>query len=175
MVLALITTGCSRPPPAPALEFVHPVPYGLIKTEGVVIESVQGDFILRSGESFNTPFDQDKAWGTWSTLPVAASYAVCTGCRQVRVTVPGQSNKLYGVLHFARMHRAATGPGTRSYLIQIPQQYVDAARDGRVSVVYETVDIAGGLKQSAWTLWLSDLPIETRMDQFRRKRAGAAN
>ena len=161
--LALLAVACAPPPPAPLVW--SPVPYGMIKTEGVVIESdtEREKFVLRSGERFAPPFDVPFAWGSWTglALPDAGTYRQCGGgCRKVRVTVPGRSDKLYGLLYFSQMHPAARGPGTRSYLIQIPQNYVDEARDGRVSVIYETVSHRfPSNSQTGWILWLSDMPF----------------
>jgi hypothetical protein len=159
ITLVLFTAACTPvPPPEPW----RPVPFGMIKTEGVTIEAEKGDFVLRSGERFETPFDDAAGWASWGSgdLPTATAYSSCDDkCRKVRVTVPGQTNKLYGILHFARMHPDTRGPGTRSYLDQVPQRYVDEARDGRVSVVYETVTRSDNETQSGWTLWLSDMPF----------------
>ena len=185
VALAIFTTACARAP-APAPEPWRPVSFGMVKTEGVIIEAEKGDFVLRSGERFETPFDDGAAWITWPSLtegkaftaadsdcdsrckklrlkgamPTATAYRGCDSkCRKVRVTVPGESDKLYGILHFARMHPDTRGPGTRSYLIEIPRRYVDEARDGRVSVVYETVTRVDNKTQTGWTLWLSDMPF----------------
>ena len=47
---------------------------------------------------------------------------------------------------------------TRSYQIAIPEEYVQQALNGQVSVLYEYYD-CGKLNAKTWILWLSDVPF----------------
>ena len=153
------------------------VPQGIIKTKGVKIEAVDGSFVLRSGESFETPSSNTHLW--WQdSPPTPDSFELCkiakrkqSPCTEVIVTVPGKKKPLYGYLNFSKMHPHSKGPGSRSYLIEIPERYVDEASDGRVSLVYEWVSTANIIhrknrrltvedtRQTGWVLWLSDAPF----------------
>lgn len=156
------------------------VPQGLINTPNVTIKAEDGSFVLKSGETFNTPFSSNKTiW--WSTNPPKSdgfqACALTKSCVKVRVTVPKKDKPLYGYISFADVHPKATGPGSRSYFIEVPQRYVNEASNGRVSVVYEWVnttkttghaaiingvtyfDRMVGNKQAGWVLWLSDRPF----------------
>jgi hypothetical protein len=80
--------------------------------------------------------------------------------KPVRVRVPGRSDALYGLISFHELPPATTGPATRSYPITVPQSYVDAATNGRVSIVYETVPtLERNFRFFGWALLLSDRPF----------------
>ncbi len=128
----------------------------VIATEGVTIRAVDDSFMWRSGETINPPKSLQESWSK-KDIPDASN--PCEKCTKVRVAVPGRSTELYGRIKFYKMHKKASGPGSRLYYIQIPQSYVDEAEGGRISVVYELVEVGGRTKQAGWVLWLSDRPF----------------
>ena len=191
VALIIISYGCVAYTPPPPIPY-RDVPQGLINTRGVKIAAEDGSFLLKYGEAFTPPISSNLIW--WDTNPPKSdSFNLCSAmmgssCAKVKVTVPGKKKPLYGYLNFSKMHPTATGPGSRSYLIEIPQRYIDEASGGRVSVVYEWVkatkyttpsatrsrkmSLFGAMavkpapvrttrsnKQTGWVLWLSDAPF----------------
>lgn len=188
VAIVLISYGCVAYTP-PVIQY-RDVPQGMINTKGVKIAAVDGSFVLKYGEPFTPPVSSNLIW--WNNSPPKSdSFKLCSpmgSCAKVKVTVPGKKKPLYGYLNFSKMHPTATGPGSRSYLIEIPERYIDEASGGRVSVVYEWVSASmrtpastsrsrkmsflGALavqsapsqstnnnKQTGWVLWLSDVPF----------------
>jgi len=141
--------------------------HGKILTEGVVITAEDGSFELVSGEVFETPFACNTAgMGMHSASADMASFAQTAleymDARRVRVTVPSLDEPLYGVLVLSHIYRGSSGPATRSFQIQVPEQYVQAALGGRVSVVYERYKTSmegNTFEPKSWVLWISDMPF----------------
>jgi len=129
---------------------------GTLITPGTSIEAIDGSFRIESGQSFNTPF-HSKDCGAWKGVLDAADYKTGIGCggKRVLVRAYGLSEPLYGVLMFLPLPPTATGPASRSYQLEIPQNYIEAAEGGKVSVVYESAAAIDG-SYIAWILWLSD-------------------
>lgn len=91
------------------------------------------------------------------------------GTKHVRIKVPYIDNELYGVLSLDNADQRGYGPGTISYRIVIPEAYVNAARNAKISVVCEYYNIKddtlfdnSNIKKYSWILWLSDM-IEGRI------------
>lgn len=124
-------------------------------TPGVVLEG-EG-FALREGEPIALPYALAPAREREDLVNQYDDFRD-DGARQVRVRVPGLETPLYGVLSLHQLPPDARGPARRSLSVQIPKQYVDAASDGRVSVVYEPV-ASGDAQYYGWILWLSDRPF----------------
>lgn len=150
------------------------VPYGKIVTSGVEITAEDGSFALSSGKVWTPPFQNNPlrsvnaANANMVTLYKAA--LALGGAKKVRVKVPYQSEPLYGVLLLSRVYPGSSSAVTRSYQISIPKSYVDAAQNGKVSVLYEYYDMGGveassligpknGTAPKTWVLWLSDIPF----------------
>ena len=72
----------------------------------------------------------------------------------VRVAYPGLKEPLYGLLLLCRLPYGYSGAASRSYRIEIPQNFVDATEGGRMSVVYEPFTFEEQ-EHTAWALWLS--------------------
>lgn len=75
----------------------------------------------------------------------------------------GRDDIFYGLLEFNKVHEVCNNdPATRAYFISIPQKYLDAARGGNISVVYEyysctPVKKKGTNNYTTWVLWISDI------------------
>lgn len=133
----------------------HRIPNGMLNTSGAQIEQHE-QFVIKSGQLFDTPFALDpQEYDKNARWTERFEAAVNSGARRVRVMVPGRTEPLFGVLALYQVPEKATGPGARSYSIQIPQSYVDEASDGRISVVYELVPVENN-RFVSWMLWLSD-------------------
>ena len=139
---------------------------GTVATEGLTIQAADGSFTLESGQSFRPPFQVD-GYNLWATtqqqqsrtadLTGRALNALEIGAERVIVTTPYLDKPLFGVLLLSKVPTKATGPGARSYYIQVPESYVKEATGGRTSVVYERVQIEGGSEWFNWALWMSDV------------------
>lgn len=98
-----------------------------------------------------------------SLAPTTSNFGVYAdhGAARVRIRVAGLAEPLYGVFALCAVPPGAVGPGSRMYSVQVPQDYVDATTDGRVSVVFEETEFGGAHSGRTWNwiLWLSRLPI----------------
>jgi hypothetical protein len=158
--VALFLIGCAALPPVLVKE-------GRLITPGTSIEAMDGSFVIKSGEIFNTPFYSNRFENASTVCRIftgpgmASKYDIGIKCggKRVRVRIPGLSEPLYGVLMFEQFPGTAQGPASRLYQLEIPQNYVEAAKGGRVSVVYEIVTAPSKLEYFAWILWLSDRPL----------------
>lgn len=160
--------------PAMHLPNYHPVERGIIATPDVTITAEDNSFTLVSGTEFKPPFQVD-SWNVyrrmakkavdnksgWSLRESSGEFLV-DGARRVRINVAGK--QFFGVLSLNMMPEDAYGPASRMYQIEIPQQYIDAASGGKISVVFETAGLPSekGKERSAraWILWLSDRPLK---------------
>jgi len=173
----LLTTACAHRP-------LVRVPRGVVVTPHVEIRAEDGSFTYVSGQPFVSP--RECIWGEGERssseieataklvchqgdaenrcLPRAEDYANALraqppGARRVRVTVPGLTEPLYGVLAFY-CNWSGSAPAMQSLQIQVPQSYVDATSNGRISVVYEMFEIENGMgRLPTWALWLSRQPL----------------
>lgn len=145
---------------------------GIIATPNVTITAEDNSFTLVSGTEFKPPFQVNtsnmiakiiKKYRKGGSAVMREDYGefLNEGARRVMVNVAGK--QLYGVLSLNTMLDGAYGPASRMYQIEIPQEYIAGASGGRVSVVFENVDVQdpkhGSLTAQAWILWLSDMPI----------------
>jgi hypothetical protein len=169
--LACATTGGGAVgPPAPSMT---------IDTPGVTItvSTELGESVFVAGQTYSTystPFSSSRSYYLGlhaEDANVVSMYSVALnsmGARKIMISYPGRDKPLYGVLLLCDIYPGSTGPASRSYQIQVPQQYVDAASNGRVSVVYEKLNSpqngkrdSGGkiISTKSWVLWLSDMPF----------------
>lgn len=158
----LLSVGCAAPP-------WKMVPHGVIAGTGIRIEAANKSFVLESGKAFTPPFEVKPP----SELEFADGEITAYGNtvppqHRVVVYVPGREVPLFGKLMFLKIWPQFDGPASRSYEVQIPSSYIDAATGGRLSVVYETYDddsftnehgVTTPRKRIAWALWLSDRPF----------------
>jgi hypothetical protein len=128
-----------------------------LDTPGVMIDAVDNSFHFKTGDTFPPPF----ASRNCPILPIGSeefSKARVYGAVPVRVTYPNLPAPLYGLLAFCQIPAAASGPGSRRYMVQIPNEYVAATDGGRISVVYELAEYPpNGIPN--WVLWLSRAPF----------------
>ncbi|MBI3111412.1 MAG: hypothetical protein HYZ01_07560 [Ignavibacteriales bacterium] len=165
-----------------ALAPVVNISQGLIATKGVTIQAANGSFVLESGQAFRPPFQVD-GYNLWYTsqgqvsrpadLTGRAMNALEIGAERVIVTTPYLDKPLFGVLLLSKVSNKvsskATGPGSRSYYIEIPETYVREATGGRTSYVYERIQLEGGDEWFNWALWMSDVdfpPLDGGKDRL---------
>lgn len=166
------------------------VPYGkivrnpiTIGTEGLVIEALDGSFKWEYGKNYDLSGInfQTHEWSNTNSLNLKTDdFARLNKQKGIKVSVytPYQDKPLYGFLEINSIYQPCIGksPETRSYYIQVPKAYVDAAQGGKISVVYESYKCTPGYYDthglygkngpkvsqkvlSTWVLWLSDRPL----------------
>lgn len=161
-VLLLFFTGCST------TTYTKKITQGHIQDKDMVIAARDGSFKLQ-GE-FSAPFQSSIHYHSLNTggdkFIKGYRRALEFGAKHVLVKVPFQEKELYGVLALEDADERGFGPGTFSYKIIIPEPYVKAAKDGKISVVYEYYRIKddplfdnSDIKKYSWILWLSDEDI----------------
>lgn len=160
--LLLFLTGCST------TTYTKKIIHGEIQDKEVLIAARDGSFKLQ-GE-FTAPFQSSIHYHSLNIggekFIKGYRRALEFGAKHVLVKVPSQEKELYGVLALEDADERGFGPGTLSYKIIIPQPYVKAAQDGKISVVYEYYRIKddalfdnSNIKKYSWILWLSDKDI----------------
>ncbi len=139
----------------------HAVRTGTLSPEVQRIAAADGSFTLTPGAEFAVPYAAGPAspriCTAESTDIPAEAFEVG---RRVEVTVEGRAEPLHGLLVFCDVPDSATGPGSRSYLVRIPPDFVAATSGGRVSVVFEPAGARGGSREyKGWILWLAEYPL----------------
>lgn len=158
----LFITGCST------TTYNRDIAHGKIESPDIIITAADKSFRLQ-GE-FTSPFQSSTRYNSLEMrdheLPTAYKLALHHGAQHVRVKVPSIDRELYGVLALDKADQDGIGPGTQSYKIIIPQPYIDAAKDGKISVVYEYYKLkndgfidVGDIKERSWILWISDKDV----------------
>jgi len=148
--------------------YTKPILKGKISDSETVISARDGSFKI-SGE-FNSPFQSSIHYHSFNIggkkLINGYYRALEFNAKHVLIKVPSQEKELYGVLALDSADKNGIGPGTKSYKIIIPQAYVQAAKNGKISVVYEYYHLkndglldTSNIKKYSWILWLSDKDI----------------
>lgn len=167
-----VLTACESVPVDVTDRSLKSIPVVHLATPGIRIEARDKSFTLTSGQQAYTPFEMD-IWSADATPYLPANIvngfgaAKTAGAKDVLVYVEGRAAPLYGVLVLSKVFNAASGPGTRSYQIAIPQDKIDAAYSGVTAVVYEDVlwkqvwnsGYTVDNRWHSWVLWLSATPI----------------
>lgn len=158
----LIVTGCS------VTTYNRTISHGKVENPDVVITAADKSFTLK-GE-FTSPFQSSTRYNSLEMpdrdLLKGYRQALHHGAKHVRVKVPNSDKELFGVLALDKADDEGVGPSTQSYKIIIPQPYIDAAKNGKISVVYEyyklkndgLIDVSK-IKERSWILWLSDQDV----------------
>jgi len=141
---------------------------GKIDNPDIVITSIDKQFTLQ-GE-FTSPFQSSTRYNSLQMpdkdLVNAYRNALHKGAQHVRIQLPSEKEAFYGVLALDKADQDGMGPGVKSYKIIIPQPYINAAKEGKISVVYEyyklkndgMIDVSD-IKERSWILWLSDKDV----------------
>lgn len=141
---------------------------GKIENPEIVITARDGSFKI-NGE-FSSPFQSSVHYHSLNISGekfINGYYrALGFNAKHVLVKVPHKDKELYGVLALDNADVQGIGPGTVSYKIIIPESYIDAAKDGKISVVYEYYHLkndglidTSNIKKYSWILWLSDMDV----------------
>lgn len=158
----LIVTGCS------VTTYNRSIAQGKIENPDIVITAEDKSFTMKG--QFTSPFQSSTRYNSLEMpdrdLPKAYRQALHRGAKLVRIKVANTDKELFGVLALDKADDEGVGPSTQSYKIIIPQPYIDAAKDGKISVVYEyyklkndgLIDVSK-IKERSWILWLSDQDV----------------
>src|SRR3954463_7124224 len=142
------------------------IPEGKLKTPGVTITGQDDNFTIKSGDVFTPTFvvDTFPKYGKWDFNNLVEKWdeALAMGAKRVRIAVPSQEEPLYGVLLLGTVAPNVKVAAARSYLLEVPQNYVDEAQDGKISVIYEQAPYKEGQVWFTWALWMSDRPFRTK-------------
>lgn len=161
-LLVFMISGCS------VTTYNRVVTHGKIENPDIAITAVDKSFVLKG--DFTSPFQSSTRYNSLEMpdrdLPKAYRQALHHGAKHVRIKVPGNDKELFGVLALDKADDEGVGPSTQSYKIIVPQPYIDAAKNGKISVVYEyyklkndgLIDV-GKIKERSWILWLSDQDV----------------
>ncbi len=155
----LLISGCST------TTYTKSITKGRIQDSAIIITALDNSFKLQ-GE-FTSPFQSSTRYNSLEMrdkdLPKAYRLALHHGAQHVRIKVPDIEEELYGVLALDKADKDGIGPGAKSYKIIIPKPYIAAAKEGKVSVVYEYYKLRNDgfldvedIKERSWILWLSD-------------------
>jgi len=158
----LFLTGCST------TTYNKEISSGKIQNPEIIITGVN-DFFTLQGE-FESPFQSSTRYNSLEMgdkdLIKGYKNALHHGAKHVKVKVPSLEKELYGVLALDRADQDGVGPGTQSYKIIIPQPYIQAAKEGKISVIYEYYKLkndgfldVSNIKERSWILWLSDKDV----------------
>lgn len=160
--LIFLMSGCAL------TTYNKPIAKGVVENRDIVITAADKSFTLQ-GE-FTAPFQSNLQYNSLK-MPdndLLKSYkdALYRGAKHIRIKIPGEQKELFGVLALDKADQDGIGPGTQSYKIIIPEPYVKAAKNGKVSVVYEyyklkndgLIDVSK-IKERSWILWLSDQDV----------------
>jgi len=141
------------------------IPKGKIENKDIVITARDGSFTIQ-GE-FESPFVSQVHYHSYNKsgtkLIKGYNRALGFNAKHVMVKVPNKDKELFCVLALDNVDIRGIGAGTTSYKIIIPKPYIDAAHDGKISVVYEYYHLKNDeltdlsdVKKYSWILWLSD-------------------
>lgn len=162
LATAILFIGCST------TTYNRDVSKGKINNADIVITAADGSFKLQG--AFTSPFQSSTRYNSLEMpdkdLVKAYRNALHHGAKHVMVKVPSLDKELFGVLALDRADQDGVGPGTQSYKIIVPEPYVKAAQNGKISVVYEYYNLrndgildVGDIKERSWILWLSDKDV----------------
>ncbi len=158
----LFFSGCST------TTYTKQISSGLIDNNDTIISARDGSFRLQ-GE-FIPPYVSSAHYHSLNIsgekLIKGYQRALDFGAKHVLVKVPSRDKELYGVLVLDDIDERGFGPGTLTYKIIIPEPYIKAAKDGKISVVYEYYGVKddalfdnSNIKKYSWMLWISDKDI----------------
>ena len=171
LVVAIVAGAGSDSVPVRTTDFSpRPIAGGTLVNPDLTIFAEDGSFTLQGGQPFRTPFATSAMWSTNVTgpqLPNVYAQARGWGARPVTIRQAGRPD-LYGLLLFNNAIPAAYGPGSQSYYVNIPQDKLDNARMGNITVAFEAMRYrdswdSGYVNNEAdwygWILWMSSAPL----------------
>lgn len=158
-----------------------PIPQGSLINSDLRIQSTGSSWDtpwqVNGGEDFATPFavhwwnGNGPSGLNTNTLLEKYQDAYANGARPVLIHIEGHEKPIHGLLVFNSAIGAAFGPARQSYYLQIPEDKLQQASNGNLTVAYERMswksewirsDIGYGSadkKWFSWILWMSSTPL----------------
>lgn len=163
LISAFFFSGCAEN------NYFTPYKLGYLEGNGITIEAIDKSFVITEGE-FQPPFQTDMLPISGSSLVSfnpsednnlinMSEFALKHGAKRVLIHHPASNKLLYGVLLLNKQYLLATDNNPNSYYIRIPNEYVKATSENKVSVVYETEKHLKSQSFVSWVLWLSETPF----------------
>lgn len=159
LILSSALIGCDR---------TTPIKTGVLKTSGITIKAMDGSYVIKPNKVFKTPHSHkgtfDNACWAGSAIRGDIKYkeALNNNAKKVTINFDNGSPSLFGIMHFCELWIADgiqyIAPDS-GYTIQIPNKYIELARQGKISRVYQTVVKTGRFNHYGWILWLSNKPF----------------
>ncbi|AKE52181.1 hypothetical protein [Kangiella geojedonensis] len=155
-----------------------PIMHGVME-EGLTIVAEDESFELKGGQRFLSPF-QSNLWGYGCDLSSingknvlnSSDKGLRCGGKKVHVFHGNNPEPLYGVLVLNSSIAAAKGPASRSYMIKVPDDKIEHAREGNTAVAFEIMKWDESQRWShtgrtvtnektayGWILWVSAYPL----------------
>jgi len=153
------------------------IPTGTLKNPELTIRAIDGSFTLEGGERFETPFSVH-TWGSKSNCSsidtlvgddLAELYPAALACGAKPVEILREEEEpLYGVLLLNSAISSASGPASRSHLIEVSDSAISRAEGGGISVVFARVPWSwtmsdgrsGDKTWASWFLWISSARLD---------------
>lgn len=148
--------------------------FATLLDSGIVIREANGEWTLTQGGAPLRPARVANV-GYWSYVTASnqrytfSNYSAMLklGTPQqlphydVRVTVAGRDQPLYGILLLSTLPSSVTdATARRTWRIAIPSQYINAATGGVVSYVHGKISVPQQGEYANWILWMSDYPLK---------------
>lgn len=157
LAIAAFAVGCASNPYYVS-ENTSNIANAILARPDTHITAINGKWDISSGQPFKPPFSCH--W--WYGVPRPEDYVDRLDCQngmtKVKVQVKGHPD-LYGVMAFNAVWNEGRGLATESYHVDIPDEYLQAAQAGKLTVVYEAYFDEEGSDFASWILWLSTQPL----------------
>lgn len=139
--------------------------YADLRTENVIIRAVDDDWVIRQGDVFkpqeanilsiHAPFPANLVE---TDLSAYDKRGYRNYVQDVVVEVGGKE-KLYGKILFFRVFDGTkSSSAKRKWTVAVPGEYLQAAREGNVAVVYQPY-LYNERDWASWVLWMSSMPL----------------
>lgn len=162
LLTLILLSGCA------STTYVTPIKKGKIDNPHIIITAQDKSFTLQG--DFNTPFQSSTKYNSLEMrdfeLPKAYKLALVRGAKHITINFPNRDKQYYGVLALDLADKDGIGPSVSSYKIIVPEAYIEAAKDGKISVVYEYYHLKNDglldvseIKERSWILWFSDKDV----------------
>ena len=159
MAVLLFLYGCKNNHPLMVPQYAD------LRTENVVIKAAEGEWAIRHGQPFDpvktnliTPYQPYAANLVQKDLSAYERKSYRNYVQDVVVEVDGKE-KLYGkIIFFKVFENAGSSSAKRKWTVAVPSQYLNAARQGNVAVVYQPYQY-NERDWASWVLWMSSMPL----------------
>ncbi|MEW8322400.1 MAG: hypothetical protein AB2606_07115 [Candidatus Thiodiazotropha taylori] len=139
----------------------QPVRTGVLSSNNLKIEAIDGSFTIEPGMEFTPPFYTKSHYMSYQNCPADGGMSkqlnkwLSLGAKKIRVLFNDGQTPLYGAITFCHTKHSHY----RKYNVVIPESYITRARNGELTAVYEITGNSHGYPQAGWVVWLSQDPL----------------